>query len=134
MISLPNPRSITQQNLLETVKRLIPNIQEIANLSVSRDEKLVNAVKEGNQRLTRLESLNEDTNERLTHLESLSEGTNERLDEMDSKIEGTNERLDGMDSKIEGTNERLDSLESKIDGHLSTHTELLKMLVENTRK
>jgi len=133
---------IHEGNILQALKLLNSafveehhQVQDQIALLKERDLKLYNAV----------EHLRKDTNQRLAETNERIDGTNQRLDETNERIDGTNQRLDSLEEtvnhrfaetneRIDGTNERLDKMDAKMDAHLTTHTELLKMLVENTRK
>ena len=104
MINLPNAENITQENMLEVLKRVVTRLKEVNDSSVVRDVEL----------RKEMQGFRKDVNKRF---ESLEGTMNKRIE----SLEGT-------------MNKRFESLEGKVDTHMTEQTYLLRQLVENTKK
>lgn len=110
MVALPNIENITQENLLDTVKRIVGNLKEINDTSVHRDQTLVREVRQVRTDLGK------------------------RIDQTNTRLVSLEDKVDGLQTEMTGLRTEMKGLRQDVDTRLSEQTDLLKMIAENTKR
>lgn len=108
--ALPNIEHITQENLLDTVKRIVGNLKEINDTSVHRDQTLVREVRQVRTDLGK------------------------RIDQTNTRLVSLEDKVDGLRSEMTGLRGEMTGMRQDVDTRLSEQTDLLKMIAENTKR
>jgi phage shock protein A len=110
MLALPDIKEVTNENSLETLKRVILAVQNLSDAQGSRDTAILGMLVEEQQK------------------------TNKHLSALDDKVLNLNNEVSGLSKEVTILRTEVSSLRTDLNTHMQEQTSILKMIAKSLDK